>query len=133
MIRSRGLTHIQLSVRDLQRSVRFYQSVLGLRKKFEGDAATAFLTTPGANDIITLNAAGDRTNAGESGGIAHFGFQVEGLSDFERALAEAATSGGQVVRRGVRETEDCPEESWAFVKDPDGYLFEIYAPYAEVK
>ena len=78
-MRSRGLTHIQLTVIDLPRSVHFYRSALGLTTKFEGGDDVAFLTTPGTNDIITLSASGDRARAGDLGGVAHFGFHVEAL------------------------------------------------------
>src|SRR5262245_33210188 len=112
-MKSRGLTHIQLTVTDLSRSVQFYKSVLGLREKFEGSPEAAFLTTPGTNDIITLNAAGDRARAGDLGGVAHFGFHVEDLADFHHALDQASKAGGRVVRQGTRKTDDCPEEPWA--------------------
>jgi len=131
MIRSRGLSHIQIAVRDLQRSVLFYKSVLGLRDKFAGGDGVAFLTTPGAHDIITLNQAGDPERAGQTGGIAHFGFHIDGLSDFEAALLRAERAGGKVLRRGVRKTDDCPQEPWAFLADPDGYIVEVYCPTPE--
>jgi len=128
MIRSRGLSHIQIAVRDLERSVRFYKAVFGLRDKFAGSGGAAFLTTPGAHDIITLNQSGDPERAGQSGGIAHFGFHVDGMADFEAAVARAQEAGGKVIKRGVRRTDDCPEEPWAFLADPDGYIVEIYCP-----
>jgi len=34
MIRTRGLTHIHLVVRDLDRSLRFYKRVFGLEERF---------------------------------------------------------------------------------------------------
>lgn len=133
-MKSRGLTHIQLTVRDLSRSIQFYRSVLGLQTKFDArEDHIAFLTTPGTNDIITLNASGDQARAGDLGGVAHFGFHVEDIPDFEHALVQAVKAGGQVLERGFRSTVDCPNEPWAFVQDPDGYLVEIYSPSATVK
>jgi len=132
VIKSRGLKHIQLTVRNLERSVHFYRSVLGLQHKFDGGPDAAFLTTPGSHDIITLNASRDPARAGEMGGVAHFGFHLEDLPDFERALEEAVKAGGRVAKRGVRATVDCPEEPWAFLADPDGYIVEVYSPTAKL-
>lgn len=131
MIRSRGLTHIQLAVRDMERSIRFYKRVLGLEDKFKESESFVFLTTPGTHDIITLRQSDESpARAGEMGGIAHFGFHLEDHPDFEAALLAVVECGGTVVRRGVRETDDCPAEPWAFVRDPDGYLLELYSPSA---
>jgi catechol 2,3-dioxygenase-like lactoylglutathione lyase family enzyme len=42
MIRTRGLTHIHLMVRDLDRSLTFYQRVFGLEERFrEGVTRTS--------------------------------------------------------------------------------------------
>lgn len=131
MIRSRGLTHIQLAVRDVARSVRFYKAVFGMEDKFAPDQTTAFLTTPGREDILTLHQGDDRMGvAGTLGGVAHFGFHVEGTEDFEQALLAAEGNGGTVLRRGTRTTASNPREPWAFVTDPDGYKVEVYSPTA---
>ena len=131
-MKSRGLTHIQLTVSDLARSVHFYRSVLGLTTKFEGDEDVAFLTTPGTCDVVTLSASGDRARAGDLGGVAHFGFHVEDLVDLQQVLEQAAKAGGRIIRQGTRTTPDCLEESWAFIADPDGYTVEVYSPTARV-
>src|SRR5688500_11020935 len=47
MIRTRGLTHIHLVVRDLERSLRFYQSVFGMEERFRDGSEMVFLNTPG--------------------------------------------------------------------------------------
>ena len=38
MVRTYGLTHVVLAVRNLQRSSRFYQSLLGAKVVYEGPA-----------------------------------------------------------------------------------------------
>ena len=132
MVRSRGLTHIQLAVSDLKRSIDFYRGVLGLEHRWAGGEKAAFLGTPGADDIVTLVQTDALDKAGKSGGVAHFGFHVEDAPDLERALEAAVSLGGRLVKRGVRKTEHCPAEPWAFVADPDGYVVEIYSPSAVI-
>ena len=86
-----GLTHIHLIVRDLDRSLRFYQGVFqgvfGLEEQFRDGPKMVFLGTPGRADTITLNEdprAQDR--AGDNGGVAHFGFRLLDKSDSMRRL-----------------------------------------------
>jgi catechol 2,3-dioxygenase-like lactoylglutathione lyase family enzyme len=55
MIQTQGLTHIHLMVGDLERSLRFYQGVFGMRELFRDGEAMVFLNTPGSRDSITLN------------------------------------------------------------------------------
>jgi catechol 2,3-dioxygenase-like lactoylglutathione lyase family enzyme len=43
MIRTKGLTHVQLTVRDLERSLRFYQRVFGLQERFREGGHMVFL------------------------------------------------------------------------------------------
>ena len=75
MIRTRGLTHIHLIVRDMERSLRFYRTAFGMRERFRTDDQMVFLNTPGSKDVITLHEDSERVSlAGTSGGVAHFGF-----------------------------------------------------------
>ncbi len=117
-----GLTHLHLIVRDLDRSMRFYQRVFGLEEKFRVGPRMIFLGTPGRADTITLNEdpeAQDR--AGDNGGIAHFGFRLLDKSDVGAAIAEVEEAGGHLVHRGEHE----PDHPFAYVTDPDGYVIEL--------
>jgi catechol 2,3-dioxygenase-like lactoylglutathione lyase family enzyme len=122
MIRTRGLYHIHLVVRDLARSLRFYQGVFGLEELFRDGPKMVFLRTPGAQDLITLNEdAAEAEHAGESGGIAHFGFKLADDADLGAAIAAVEAAGGRLLRRG----EHAPGAPFAYVADPDGYAIEL--------
>jgi len=54
-MRTQGLTHIHLMVRDLERAVAFYTRVFGLKEQFREGASMVFLNTPGRDDMVTLN------------------------------------------------------------------------------
>ena len=119
MIETEGLTHIHLRVRDLDRSLRFYQGVFGMKELFrEGDLV--FLNTPGSADTITLN-PGDDPSAGQSGGIEHFGFRLKDGASMDDAVAAIEAAGGTLLRRG----EHAPGVPYAYVTDPDGYVIEL--------
>jgi catechol 2,3-dioxygenase-like lactoylglutathione lyase family enzyme len=123
MIRTEGLTHIHLRVSDLDRSLAFYKRVFGLEEMFREGPNMVFLRTPGRRDTITLNEDPDqdKARAGDSGGIAHFGFRLADDADLELAIQEVRAAGGTLVRQG----EHSPGEPYAYVTDPDGYVIEL--------
>ena len=47
MIKTRGLYHLHLIVRDLERSLAFYRDVFGLEEQFRDGPKMVFLSTPG--------------------------------------------------------------------------------------
>ena len=53
MIKARGLHHINLNVRDIGRSLKFYQEAFGLEVDFWEGKKMVFLHSPGAHDTIT--------------------------------------------------------------------------------
>ena len=122
MLKTQGLTHIHLSVGDLDTSIAFYSKVFGLVERFRDGPKMVFLNTPGTNDLITLNECGDDPQAiGTSGGIAHFGFRLEHGEDLDSAIALVEAHGGALVSRG----EHQPGRTYAYVRDPDGYIIEL--------
>jgi catechol 2,3-dioxygenase-like lactoylglutathione lyase family enzyme len=124
MIRSKGLTHIQLTVRDLERSLAFYTRAFGLKERFREGGHMVFLNTPGTEDLITLNEyPRDAQRAGDNGGINHFGFRLVQLSEMDAAVREVEAAGGTLISRG----EHAPGVPFAYVRDPDGYVLELSA------
>ncbi|HEV8564829.1 MAG TPA: VOC family protein [Actinomycetota bacterium] len=123
MIKTEGLTHIHLIVRDLSQSTNFYQRVFGMEEMFREGPHLIFLRTPGSRDTITLNDEPDQGDrrAGDSGGILHFGFRLKDDADLDQAVEEVLASGGKLVRSG----EHAPGEPFAYVADQDGYVIEL--------
>ena len=121
MIKTCGLTHIHLVVKDIQRSLDFYKTVFGMQEKFWAGDSLVFLNTPGSNDLITLHQSTADEPTGSSGGILHFGFQLENRDDLESAIGEVIAAGGALKKRG----EFGPGMPFAYVSDPDGYEIEL--------
>ena len=122
MIKTQGLTHIHLVVRDLERSLRFYQGVFGMEERFREGPKMVFLNTPGSPDLITLNEDPDEVQlAGVNGGVAHFGFRLADPAALDAAIADVKAAGGKLIRRG----EHAPGVTFAYIQDPDGYVIEL--------
>lgn len=119
MIRTYGLTHISLAVRDPEQSLRFYQQVFGYQAYFRDDE-TIHIQSSNSHDIITLRR--DPATDGRSGGIAHFGFRLMDPKDIDQAVEEIERAGGTLISRG----EFAPGVPYAYVADPDGYEIEIW-------
>jgi catechol 2,3-dioxygenase-like lactoylglutathione lyase family enzyme len=119
MVRTYGLTHIALSVRDAERSLSFYQQVLGVVPVYR-DVGFIQAQTPGSRDVIVFEEGDPR--AGRAGGVAHFGFRLVDPGDIDRAVEAVEQAGGRVLRRG----EFCPGEPYVFFADPDGYEVELW-------
>jgi catechol 2,3-dioxygenase-like lactoylglutathione lyase family enzyme len=118
-VRTYGLTHVALAVRDPQRSLAFYRRVLGVVPVYESvDFVQA--QTPGSRDVIVFE-RGPR-QAGRRGGIAHIGFRLQRASDIVRARRAVVAAGATIHDTG----EFVPGEPYLFFKDPDGYEVEIW-------
>ena len=121
------LLHTMLRVGDLQRSVRFYTVVLGMKllrttDRPEQKYSLAFV---GYDDEkraavleLTYNYGVERYELGTA-----FGHVAIGVADVKQACDKVRTNGGKVTR------EPGPVKGGttviAFVTDPDGYKIEL--------
>lgn len=118
-VRTYGLTHFALAVRDPRRSFEFYRAVFGVVAVYE-DHAFIQAQTPGSRDVLVFER--NVRAAGKKGGVAHFGFRLRRATDIERARAAVRAAGGTITDTG----EFAPGEPYVFLRDPDGYEVEIW-------
>jgi catechol 2,3-dioxygenase-like lactoylglutathione lyase family enzyme len=118
-VKTHGLTHVALAVRDPRRSLAFYQAVLGVVPVYE-HADFVQAQTPGSRDVLVFERKPRR--AGKAGGVSHFGFRLRRAADITRALAAIRAAGGAIRKHG----EFVPGEPYVFFTDPDGYAVEIW-------
>lgn len=118
MIKTHGLNHISLSVRDPEASLAFYTKLFGVREYFrEGNVIQAL--GPGPHDVIVFER---RDGHGTRGGIDHFGFRLTDPKDIDDAVREAEAAGAKILRQG----EFAPGLPYVYIADPDGYVIEIW-------
>ena len=120
------LAHLVLRVRDLERSVDFYQRVLGLELTSRVGKRMAFLTTPGSakSHELGLLGLGEELPDPDNNrvGLYHFAWELGSLSALEefhqRLLDEDVTIvgyGDHGIGVGV------------YFLDPDGHQLEVFA------
>ena len=119
MIETEGLTHVHLYVTNLERSLQFYRSVIGLQEMFRDGPHMVFLRPPGTADTITLNERPDFD--GTRGGIEHISFRLKDRAQLDRAIQEVEEAGGRLLERG----EGQERGAYAYVADPDGHMIEL--------
>ena len=121
MIKTRGVSHVNLAVRSLSRSAAFYQQVFGM-EEIVRYSTFASLRTPGAADVLSLDENAELAEkAGDNGGITHWGFLLQAPDALDAAIAEVEGAGGKLLERG----EHLPGAPFAYVQDPDGYTIEL--------
>jgi len=119
MVKTHGLTHAALAVRDVARAAAFYRDVFGAVTVYESDGFVQ-LQTPGSRDVLVLEQ--NAKKAGRAGGVLHLGFRLVDPGDIDAAAAAVERAGGKLVSQG----EFCPGEPYLFCHDPDGYEIEIW-------
>ncbi len=117
------LLHTRYRVNDLERSVRFYTEVLGLREirrhKSPRGSELVFLKAPQSEETLELCYYPASGPVQVQPDLTHLAFEVESLEEFEKHLARHGLkySDGPTLR---------PDGSgFAFIDAPDGYEIEL--------
>jgi lactoylglutathione lyase len=121
------ILHTMLRVGQLDRSIEFYTSVLGMRllrrKDYpDGRFTLAFLGYQDEADgaVIELTHNWDTSSYDLGGGYGHIAIEVE---DAYAACAQVKAKGGNVTREAGPMKHGTTVI--AFVQDPDGYKVEL--------
>lgn len=115
-----GLTHIALAVTNLNQTKNFYCNVFDMEVMYDTSDFIQ-LTTPGSNDILVFEKS-ETVQSSKTGGIAHFGFRLKKPGDINEMARRVELHGGKIKERG----EFVPGSPYIFLKDPDGYVVEIW-------
>ncbi|WP_433003746.1 VOC family protein [Kribbella sp. CA-294648] len=122
--------HIGLNVTDLDRSLAFYQRVLGFDVQAQGteaDRRWAFLGRDGKL-LVTLWQQADGEFATGQAGLHHLSFQVETIEEVQGVQAVLEELGAGFLYDGVVPHGEGVSSGGIFFTDPDGIRLEVYAP-----
>ncbi|MFN2515417.1 MAG: ArsI/CadI family heavy metal resistance metalloenzyme [Pyrinomonadaceae bacterium] len=112
--------HLALNVRNVEKSIEFYQKMLGLEpSKVRSGYAKFDMQNPPLN--LTLNQA----NVRERGALSHLGIQVGSTDDVLAKRQEWIDAG--LVTRDEMQTNCCyaiQDKTW--IQDPDGNEWEVF-------
>ncbi len=123
MSKVKKLLHTRYRVNDLERTVKFYQDVLGLaevrRHKSSRGSELVFLQTPGSEELIELCCYPAGGPVQVQPDLTHLAFEVDSLEDFGRHLS----------RLGLKYSDGPHFEAdgggIAFIDAPEGYEIEL--------
>ena len=117
------LLHTRMRVNDLERSLKFYQDVLGLkvsrRHTSPRGAQLAFIQTPGSEEEIELCQLPGSPPVSVQPDLMHLAFEVD---DLERFAAEIAKKG---LKLSDGPTKTGSGSVIAFIDAPEGYEVEL--------
>ena len=115
MLKVKGLSHVQINVSDMERSLRFYRDALGLVVRTR-TGPFVLLASPHSGDFVSLS---ESAPVGAPG-LGHFGLHLE-ADDIQTAIEALEAAGGKLVSG-----DQYPDFPSARVADPDGYVIEIH-------
>ncbi len=117
------LLHTRMRVSDIDQTINFYTTVLGLdvkeRKTSPRGSHLAFLKVPNSEELIELASYPPSGPVKVQEDLVHLAFQVENLDDTMRELSA----------KGVKITDGPTQSSsgsrFIFIDAPDGYEIEL--------
>ena len=113
--------HLRIRVKDIQRTVKFYNENFGCEVVRESTSPRGnklvFLSLPGDNAVLELCQFPDEKNSDFriEEDLFHLAFSVPSM---KKAYEE-------MTSRGVKFTEGGPNDRMTFIDDPDGYEIEL--------
>lgn len=111
-----AIKQIALAVKDLERSVDFYENTLGLALLFRADPGMAFFDIEGIRLMLSQS-----QDVSPGGPILYFS-----TPNIETAYHQLGSKGAKVIREPLLTHKTDTSELWlAFFKDPDGHTLAL--------
>ena len=114
-----SIDHVNMKVKDLEQSVKFYKNLFGFEIKQEENANK--LDVPSkiiGNETIKL-CMYEVPDMSPEGGIAHFGFNIE---NFNEIIEKCKKLGVEILYGGIVDWE---KSKSIYIVDPSGYELEL--------
>jgi catechol 2,3-dioxygenase-like lactoylglutathione lyase family enzyme len=91
MMKVKGLSHVQINVSDMERSLHFYRDALGLVERMR-TGPYILLSSPEGGDFVSLS----QLEPVGAPGLGHFGLHLE-AEDIRTAIRTLEDAGGKLV------------------------------------
>lgn len=120
-----GIGQIAIAITDLNRSVHFYEKVLGLKLLFEAQPGLAFFDCGGVRLMLTTQQGDERDHRTS---VIYYK-----VSDIQAAAEQIKNAGVTFIREPQMTAKMEDHELWiGFIRDPDENLVGIMAeiPFA---
>ena len=118
-LRAISIDHVNMKVKDLEKSVRFYAGLFGFETRQESNPNKADLPSKIiGNDTVKL-CMYEVPDMSPDGGIAHFGFSI---ANFDETIRRCKEFGAEVLYGGVVNWESSRS---VYIVDPSGYEVEL--------
>jgi len=120
-----GMRHIALKVRDVARSKKFYQEMLGMDVVWEPDAQNVYLSS-GCDNIALHEISGEFAAAAIEKQLDHLGFVVETIERVKELEGEFIARGVTIVHPFKVHRDGSAS---FYCADPDGIVIQLlYEP-----
>ena len=117
------LLHTRYRVNDLERTVKFYREILGLkevrRHKSPRGSELVFLETPGSQEQIEITYFPGSGPVQVQPDLTHLAFEVASLEEFAKHLAALG------IKFSDGPTTSSSGSKFAFIDAPEGYEIEL--------
>ena len=117
-MRTLGLRHVALNVRDPQRTKEFYTRVLKMELEWEPDPENVYLTSGGQDNLAIHKGTGEAV----PGALDHIGYALPTAEDVDTWYAWVKSQGAKILRE-VKTHRD-GARSFYFA-DPDGITIQM--------
>jgi len=123
MNKVKKLLHTRYRVNDLEKTVKFYEEVLGLeeifRNKSPRGSELVFLRVPGSEEQIEITHFPGSGPVQVQPDLTHLAFEVNNLEEFGKHLAKLG------LKYSDGPTKSSSGSVFAFIDAPEGYEIEL--------
>jgi catechol 2,3-dioxygenase-like lactoylglutathione lyase family enzyme len=123
MLHISGIDHIVLTVKDMEATVRFYQSVLGMTREIFGEGRVALLFGTQKINLHEFNNEFEPKASMPTPGSADLCFITE--TGLEEAMSHVRNQGVEIIEGPVQRTGATGNIVSFYFRDPDGNLIEV--------